>query len=541
MFGKKNTRLIGLILVGLLLLPLVSVTQAEPQAPAATVIVVDSGKDINTSKSETCATDTPCTLRRAIIQASKLPGGSRPVTIKFNIPKDAAEGYKSALGIWELEILATTDTSVFRRLEFGQITIDGSTQPDGRNSGPKIILIGPGTGNKDGLIVGVNNAGAHDDNVIRGLGFQNFKTHMYVNSNNNLIEDNWFGLTSDGKGVYLRDDEPEDGSGSAGVALSANVENNEVSGNVFLGFDGVAAAFRGESNEFSGNSVGTNAAGKVPGKQTDPDLICTPVDWLGGGGISIEGEKQQITGNIFAGLRQEIFHGSTQSDAISATGEDHFISANWIGRSKDNKEVGVCGRGVYLHGSPSGVLVKENIIVNPGYSGISLNGILSDEITFRANVIKNRFQWAEDDINPEPEDAIQLGPSLPDSYRFFNPARVTEIDGTKVKGTNGVGSPCPKCIVELFLDDKDAINEALQSLAVVTANDNGSWSATIPFELNENQRLRTTSTTAKYNTIPNRRAGTTTGLSGLYQAQRPCQGKTPLGYGICLPTILGDK
>ncbi len=538
MISKRWTVFVALFLA-VMLLSAAAGMQAKPQQPTGTEIVVDTGTDPDNSKSKTCITDTPCSLRRAIIQASKAPAGDKPVTIKFNIPKSAAEGHRSGMGLWELEILPTTDPSVFRRLEFGQITIDGSTQPDGRKNGPRIILIGPGNGNKDGLIVGVNAAGAHDENVIRGLGFQNFKTHMYVNSNDNLIEDNWFGLSSDGSEPYLRDDEPEDGSGNAGIALSANVERNQIINSFFLGFDGVSAALRGERNEFSYNFVGTNANGNVPEKQTDPDLICTKVDWLGGGGISLEGDQHLIKGNIFAGLRQEIFSGSTQPDAVSATGEEHQIVENRIGKSKDGKDVGVCGRGVYLHGSPQAIMVRDNRIANPGLSGISLNGVLSDENTFRSNTIQNRFPWTEDDINPEPEDAIQLGPSIPDSFRYFNPARITEIDGTTVKGTHGTNSPCPKCVVEIFLDDKNGITEALQSLAVVTANDNGNWQATIPFELNDNQRLRTLSTTAKYNTIPNRSAGTSTALSVLYRKEKPCTGGSGSPYGVCMPIILG--
>ena len=531
MFGKSWTVLIVLFLVGLLLLPLVAATQAEPQVTAATVIVVDSGKDINSSKSETCATATPCTLRRAIVQARLVLEVDRPVAINFNVPMDAAEGYKSGLGVWELEILTTTDTSVFRTLEGGQITIDGTTQPGGRTSGPKIILVGPGTGNKDGIKVGANPAGNHDDNVIRGLGFQNFKTHLFVSSNRNLIENNWFGLTSDGQEAYLRNDDPEDGSGSGGIWFSAGVEENLVSGNVFLGFDGTAVSVRGNGNEFSGNYVGTDAGGKVPGKQTDPNLICTKVDWLGGGGVTMEGDMHEVKNNIFAGLRQEIFHGSTQPDAVSLTGKDHVIMDNGIGVDKDGTAVGVCGRGVYLHGSPEGVNVESNRIVDPGLSGISLNGVLADANTFRSNVIANRFQWPEDDINPEPEDAIQLGPSLSDDFRNFKPARVMSIEGKTVMGTHGVGSPCSKCVVELFLDDKDGIKEALQSLAVVTADDDGNWTALIPSELADDERIRTTSTSGKFNTIPLKDVGTTTGLSGLYGQE---------GLMIYLPVVIGE-
>jgi len=63
---------------------------------------------------------------------------------------------------------------------------------------------------------------------------------------------------------------------------------------------------------------------------------------------------------------------------------------------------------------------------------------------------------------------------------------------------------------------------------VVTANAQGNWSATLATPLAEGQGLRTTSTTAQYNTIPNMSAGTTTGLSELYVA----------GYKVYLPLTL---
>ena len=106
--------------------------------------------------------------------------------------------------------------------------------------------------------------------------------------------------------------------------------------------------------------------------------------------------------------------------------------------------------------------------------------------------------------------------SLPDAFRNFKPAAVTTINGVKVSGTNGANSLCPNCIIEIFLDDTDAITETLRSLAVVTANASGNWSATLPSALTSSQGLRTTSTTAQNNTITGMSLGTTTGLSKLY-------------------------
>ncbi len=160
-----------------------------------------------------------------------------------------------------------------------------------------------------------------------------------------------------------------------------------------------------------------------------------------------------------------------------------LIEGNRIGVDLAGTDVGVCGRGIFMSDSPKNVTILENIIANPGLSGISLNGPLYDANELRGNVIRQRMAWAEVEGNPEPENAIQIGPLLPDGLQNFVPARITSITGTAVTGTSGPGSPCPNCTIELFLDDDDGIVEALQSMAVVTADGDGNWQATLPREL----------------------------------------------------------
>jgi len=496
--------------------PVDGYSESDIFADPATIITVTSGTDPDDNKSYTCysgpSVRTPCTLRRAIIESRV---SAKPVLIKFEIPETSSEGYDSQLDIWKIELYPTTDIiSVFRVYLNGDITIDGTTQPGGRSSGPKIILLGPGTGNRDGIKIGETQF--QNNNVIRGLGFQNFKTHLYVNSSNNLIEDNWFGLSDDGTEPYLRNNDPEDGSGNAGISLQSTASDNILQNNVFLGFDGVAAAIRGNTNTFGMNYVGTESDGTVPGKETDPELICTKVDWLGGGGISVDGDAHVIEDNIFAGLRQDIYVISTPPSAIQVGGDGHIISNNQIGVDSADNQVGVCGRGIYLISDPENNQLTDNIIVYPGLSGISLNGALYDANTLRRNTIKARSGWTEIEGNAKPEDAIQLGAGLPDAFEYFKPAKVTLIKGTTVIGESGASSSCPGCEIELFLDDTDLITEALQSLDVVTAGSDGKWTATIPSKLSASQGIRTTSTSMKYNTIPNMSSGTTTGLSILY-------------------------
>jgi hypothetical protein len=543
MFQKSlSRRLISLVRVSLILMLLLGALNLSStafassvskgiEAPTAyvTTITVNSGTDPDDHKSKTCLTDTPCTLRRAIVQARGLGASQRPVLIQFDIPQDSQEGYDSSLGIWKINVYKTLDTTIFRTIYGGGVTIDGTTQPGGRSSGPKIFIVGPTTGQKNGLVVGENDAGGHDANVIRGLGFQNLQNHVTVNSNNNIIEDNWFGLSDDGSEPYLLQDDPQQGSGESGVSISGgSPTGNIIQDNYFLGLDGVAAAIRGDANTFAGNYVGTTANGDIPDKQTDPTLICTPVDWLGGGGLTLDGDDHTVDSNVFAGLRQEIYKTSTQPDAIMVTGEGHIVQNNKIGIAGDDTEVGVCGRGIYMSDGPKEIQVLNNSIVDPGYSAISLNGVLYDENTLQGNTIKKSTAWPEIEGNPEKEDAIQVGPSIPEEFRMFYPAKVTEIDGTTVKGTAGDNSPCPNCVVEIFLDDTDNIVEALQSLDMVTAGSDGKWTATIPVALTKGQGLRTLSTTAKYNTIPYMNAGTTTQLSVLYKG----------GYEIFLPLVV---
>jgi hypothetical protein len=112
--------------------------------------------------------------------------------------------------------------------------------------------------------------------------------------------------------------------------------------------------------------------------------------------------------------------------------------------------------------------------------------------------------------------------------KTFQPARVTEVDGTTVTGTGGAGSPCAFCTIEIFLDDTDAVTETLQSLALVTAGSNGSWSATLPALLEAGQGLRTMSTVPDNFTIIGLDAGTTSNLSSLQAAT----------YQVLLPIVL---
>lgn len=478
-----------------------------------TVITVNTGQDFSTSMSESCATyPDDCSLRRAIVQARALAPAARPALIQFNLPEDAAEGWDATLDLWHLTILAPTDTYVFRDLTGGQITIDGTTQPGGRTTGPKIILVGPST-----LKRGIN-ISSGEGYLIRGLGFQNFSVMLTLSGLNSTLEQNWFGLNDEGTApAWRNEDDHSQGSGTGGVDLTSVATGDIIQNNVFLGLIGNAATIRGDGNLFDGNFVGTNGEGEVTGKLTDPSLSCTEVDWYGGSGILVDGPDHIVQNNIIAGIRLDLFSSSTQPDAIWAesTCDRCVFQNNQIGVDADGTEVGVCGQGIDItNGEQMDVL--DNIFAETYHSAIFLNGSLYKDNTISGNIVHRSTPWLQPEDQPKADDAILRFTGLPDAFEFFNPAKVTEIDGVDVTGTAGDGNPCPNCIIELFLDDDDGINEVLELLVTVTADASGNWTAALPYELPAGFGVRTSSTTAQYNTIPYMNAGTTAGLSVLY-------------------------
>ncbi len=464
-----------------------------------TTIIVNSGQDLDTSGTGIRDGEL-VTLRRAINAAR---GAVKPVLIEFDIPT-SCPSYNSNLDIWKIELrfgqMGTPSNTTFRALN-GDITIDGTTQ-NGRADGPTIILYGDGaTGARNCMVLG--GTAFEGGNVIKGLGFQNFRDSITVSSVNNKVEDCWFGLNDEGTGPLLRGNNQASGSGGSGVVFSGlnNIDGNSiVQNNKFLGLNERAAAIRGWENTFRNNWIGMAADGTVinPG--------CTPDNWLGGQGISVEGRKHTIEENRFAGLRFEQFGMSQPPDAIAATAGDwanagHIIRNNIIGLDINDVEVGTCGRGITANNHMRGTLIENNIIVKTSLAGIWLNGGQYNQCELKSNILRGTF--------------IELGEGLPDAFVEFVPPIVTNIDGTTVTGTGGNGSSW----VELFLDESEEPVEALESLARVQADEDGNWTADLPYELTEGQGIRTTLTSTKFGIIPGMLSGTTSGLSELYPSQ----------------------
>ena len=487
---------------------------APAQISATNYITVTStADDYNDGYSVKCSDVLPeeCTLRRAINEAYTLSAPERPVAIIFIIPVTDS-GYLPAIDAWKIQLSGTTAYDL--RELYGQTILDGSSQPGGRTEGPKIIVDGQENHN-NGLIL------RQGENVVRGLSMQNFlNSHITLSSNDNTIEDCWFGLSDDGMVLSAGDEvTPEGGSG---VALSSGASGNTVRGNFFAGFYETAAAVRGDNNVFSGNWIGMRADGTVPLPGGFDQHPCQSGAWAGGTGITIEGNDNQIggpsaaEGNHFAGLFLDTTDQPPAID-VSQAGQGTIIQNNVIGLDAADDVMGVCGRGMDFGNGPQNMQVIDNVIVETGLSAILMNGASLNGNTLQGNIIRRATAWPEEQgMNPFPEDAIAYGATVPDALRDFTPAQVTEVNGTAVTGTSGEGSPCPNCTVEVFLDDTDAITETLRSLDLVTADANGDWSATLPAELEVGQGLRTMSTVPDSFTIPGLDTGTTSNLSVLY-------------------------
>lgn len=501
-------------------------SRAVPALPAPaykTVITVTKTTDPSTSQSQTCYTtpgvgQTPfpneCTLRRAVVEARSLPAGSRPALIAFKIPL-ADPGYDAATQTWKIQL---TPGSTLRRLEGGNITIDGHTQRTnvgGRTTGPTIVVTGTAT---TSVFVW-----DHDDNIIRGLNLIGFG--IVLNGSRNFVQGNWLGLMPDGQSIFFPAGNRQFENDATIQDASASVEN-VYRNNTVAGSRAAAIVVRGERSWVVGNRIGTRPDGTIPAPP-NPAQPCASLpgsgSWLGGGGIQVFGKGHQIGGpssserNVIAGLLVESPDpNETQPIGIQlGSVRDFLVMSNWIGRDTTGADAGTCGEGI--RNNSAYAAVRDNVIFTRRASAINHLGdvIGGNGSTYRANVITSSAS------------AIVFGPTVPNARAFFNAGRVTSINGTAVAGTNGlpglppggadpVDSTCPFCTVEVFLEDRDGAVETLQSLGTAMADASGNWSFTLPAPLGATQGLRTVSTINNYGTMKEYEAGSSTGVSRLY-------------------------
>ncbi|MBN1886383.1 MAG: hypothetical protein JW850_00270 [Thermoflexales bacterium] len=495
-----------------------AIAARAPYTPTTT-LTVDTSEDPDTSPSYTCggtytggfapAPDGKCTLRRAIVEAGAMSSGSRPILIAFNLATGDS-GYNSTLQTWKIALAADLPY-----VKGGQVIIDGSTQPNGRADGPKIIIHGGS--------IKLGETQYHDDNQAIGLAIQGGELALV--GDNNVAENNWVGLTDDGQGVYYIDGIPNRSNYSY---IRVGGDNNVVRANASASANGVSIVIEGDDNLIVDNTVGTRADGTLPDVPENRKCHANAFlyNWFTGDGLHVRGYRNQVDNNVIAGMlfaSNDPF--TTPPEAIEISGFDHIIRNNKIGVDANGQERWVCGAGITLDGKRHQIV--NNAIVNTRLPAIGIYGssYSLDAITMQGNVIKNAPK------------ALDFGPNVPSAWKNFTPAQVTSIDGTSVSGTAGEGSACANCVVELFIDDGDELVEALQALTRVTADASGAWMADIGATLAPTQGLRTASTTSASGQISGFSAGTTSKFSALYPdgVQAPPLPPTPTLVPPSLP------
>ncbi len=480
-----------------------------------TVITVDSTVDTPGDGMTIDCTSSPCNLRRALVDARSRTPAERPILISFDIPTSDTNYGRDITNTWTIVMEADytygLDTSTILEPE-SRIIIDGDTQPGGRADGPKIII------NSEYSLEALK-----EDNVIRNLAF-NGGGGVYLNESSNigggnLVESIWLGLHANGQEI-VPGDNPDVTLAGSGIII--NSSNNVISGCIVTG-PHIAVSLQGSNNTIQYNTFGTRGDKTVP---TDT-LTCTasnvynPAQWYGGGSIKfLSGSNNQVISNTIAATHVPHSPTETYPPAIETGGADNLFAYNTIGIDGDGNEVGVCGQGFHVVGQ--NIHVLSNTIVNARFSywdgdtgdptegAIYINDSspLARQFTVRNNIVRDSTNMV-----------IEYGPSIPESLRLFDPPRIVSITGTLVVGETEVGSDCPNCLVELYLDDLDDGQDALELLKIaVIDNVTGTarFTATLDSPLPANHGIRVAATTQDDYVIGDFLAGTTTALSPAY-------------------------
>ena len=485
-----------------------------------------------------------CTLRRAVLEAGVRPDADRPIKIKFNIPTSDPK-YDSALGLWEVQIDSSFIWELKRRFitdNGGQVTIDGDSQPTGRTSGPRIMI---NTNSENSPTFGRSLEIRTSNNTVQGLGFHG-GGQIILYEANNIIQNNWMGLTNDGTGLKLASDassQARRAMARGGIIMPSEAsDNNLIRDNVILGaFErAISVTSGGDDNQIVRNFIGTNANGVVPIAGT---INCTrnveynAALWYGGRGIRVSGTGNMIVENTITGLHVTQATNDTPPISMEIAGINNLITDNTIGRDDSGAGVGVCGQGMLIQGSEG--LVTNNLLYftrngfDPGDVGGEFDSaIIMQSFTGQGSGDPDRWMrvWNNTiDGGNHAEANFHAyrfaGPGVPIEMRQFIPAKITSINGTIVSGTNGDRLPlgpstaCPNCTIYLYADDTDDRIESFELLGTATANASGNWTTTISRSLGGGEGIRTQSRSNSADVMHIYDANTTTRLSDdLYPA-----------------------
>ena len=246
-----------------------------------------------------------CTLREAINAANANPNLD---TIDFSI----GTGVQTIVLSSQLPDIASP------------VDIEGGTQP-GAPAGSKGIVIRGTAGTGDGLVLNLGS----DHSTIRGLDVEGFSgsgsAGILVESNDNLIEDNYLGTDATGTAAAAND-LGLDVSGSAssnqiGEAGHPNVISGNGNGGVVI--DGVD----GSDNVVAGNLIGTDVTG---------DLPLANEGMAQGPAVEVDHATQVTIGGPNAGDGNFVF-GEIGIDVVNTvhTSSDILIQGNTVGVAKN--------------------------------------------------------------------------------------------------------------------------------------------------------------------------------------------------------------
>ncbi len=236
------------------------------------------------------------------------------------------------------------------------VVLDATTQ-SGYSGTPLITLDGTNAAGATGGIVLRTN-----DSVIRGFNVINFPDEgIEIDGStgygdNNLIENNWVGITAAGAAAGNADD---------GILITVDADNNVVRNNIVgsSGGDGILIRSDSDNNWIWGNVVGLSSDGVTIRANT-------------GHGIRIEGNSTSNTigtdgdGTNDANERNVVSGNATGGIYVTGAGTDNNVIAGNL--------VGVDGTGTILIGNSG-----NNININQGAS----NTIVGGTVTVAGNTI----------------------------------------------------------------------------------------------------------------------------------------------------------
>src|SRR5690606_18165112 len=132
--------------------------------------------------------------------------------------------------IWEIDRRFITDDG-------GQVTIDGTSQPTGRNNGPRIMI----NTNSDNIATGGRSLEIRTSgNTIQGVGFHG-GGQIILYEADNLVQNVWMGLSNDGFALKLASD--VDAQARRAMARGGIIMPNEDSDNNIIRNNSIIGAF----------------------------------------------------------------------------------------------------------------------------------------------------------------------------------------------------------------------------------------------------------------------------------------------------------